>query len=331
MRIMGESQKVILGIEIGGTKLQLGVGRGDGSPPVEIVRRDIVIANGAQGILEQIRSAGSELAARHAIQAIGIGFGGPVNPHTRRVIKSHQVHGWEDFPLAEWCERHWGVRTLIGNDCDCAALAEALDGAGQGSHCVFYVTVGTGIGGGLVIGGRLHGAGRPAVAEIGHLRPGPTCVDAEETVESFASGPGLARHAVQRIRRILENPAESEADSTLRREATALVQDGEDRVTAKTLADFADAGNKLAQQLLDEALQVLGWGIAQVITLVAPQTVVVGGGVSLMGETRFYSPLRRHVDRYVFPPLRQSYQIIAPAFGESVVVQGAIRLPSQQA
>lgn len=319
---------MILGIEIGGTKLQLGVGRGDGTPPVELLRRDIVIANGAPGILEQIRAAGSELVSRHPVRAVGIGFGGPVNPHTRCVITSHQVHGWDDFPLAEWCEQLWGVPTRVGNDCDCAALAEALDGAGQGRHCVFYVTVGTGIGGGLVIGGRLHGEGRPAVAEVGHLRPGPACDRSTQTVESLASGPGLANAAIERLRAILASPPKTAEQSRRHEQAQVLTRQGVDRVTAKTLAEHADAGNALAAELLEDGIRVLGWAIAQAITLIAPQVIVVGGGVSLMGEKRFYAPLRREVERYVFPPLRQSYEIVSPAFGETVVVLGAIRLHS---
>lgn len=327
-----------LGIEIGGTKLQLGVGRGDGSPPLELVRHDVRIADGARGILEQIQQSALRLISVHEVTSIGIGFGGPFDPRTRRVVKSHQVAGWEDFPLVDWCESRFGLPTRVGNDCDCAALAEALDGAGEGRPCVFYATVGTGIGGGLVIGGALHGAGRPAVAEIGHLRPGPTCKDSSETVESRASGPGLAASARARILELL-----SSADSAARASAAELASALDDvgvidagdagigddalrRLTAKGLAAAAARGNPLAMELLDDGLRVLGWAIAQVVTLIAPDVVVVGGGVSLMGETLFYQPLRRHVATYVFPPLSESYEIVPPRFGETVVLQGALRL-----
>ena len=161
-----------LGIEIGGTKLQLGIGRGDGSDLIALHRHDVDAWRGAGGILEQIEKSAAALLQKFAVTKIGIGFGGPVDAAAGRVIKSHQVAGWDDVLLADWCRRTFGVPAVLGNDCDCAALAEARFGAGKGSRCVFFVTVGTGIGGGLVIDGRLHGAGRPAVAEIGHLRPG---------------------------------------------------------------------------------------------------------------------------------------------------------------
>lgn len=328
-----------LGIEIGGTKLQLGVGRGDGSRPVEIARHDVRIADGAPGILAQIQQAASRLIAAHAVTSIGIGFGGPVDPQTRCVVTSHQVPGWDNFPLEDWCESRLGLPTRVGNDCDCAALAEALDGAGQGRACVFFVTVGTGIGGGLVIGGTPCGTGRPAVAEIGHLRPGPSCVDAAATVESWSSGPGLAATARRRIAELLSG-ADPAARASVAEMAAAIgdggrisgpgdagVDDGGLRqFTAKELAAAAARGNPLAMGLLDDGLRVLGWAIAQVITIIAPHVVVVGGGVSLIGETLFYQPLRRHVATYVFPPLADTYEILPPRFGETVVVQGALRL-----
>jgi len=320
-----------LGIEIGGTKLQFGVGAGEGASPLEIVRRDVRIADGARGILDQIVSVAKPLIAKHAIRGVGIGFGGPYDAGTRRVVKSHQVGGWDNFPLAEWCEVELGLPTRIGNDCDCAALAEALDGAGKGSGSVFYVTVGTGIGGGLVVGGRLHGAGRPAVAEIGHMRPGLACRDAGQTVESLASGPALAQRAAQRIAEILA-PGRSDQGDDPRNEAawrlaaTEIQTAFPQGATARELGPFLVSGNVVAREVIDDALRVLGWAIAQVITIVAPQVIVVGGGVALLGDDLFHQPLRRHVDAYVFAPLRGSYQILPPALGESVVVQGALRL-----
>ena len=250
------------------------------------------------------------------MQRIGIGFGGPVDSGLGRVIKSHQVAGWDDVPLRAWCEEKLGVPTLLGNDCDCAALAEALFGAGQGSRTVFYVTVGTGIGGGLVIDGKLHGQGRPAVAEIGHLRPGLSADTPAATVESYASGPGIVAAA----ERLLEMSDDEAAKSELRHCGMESV------LTAKRLADLAAAGNSIAKSAVFQATCVLGWAIGQVITLTAADVVVVGGGVSLIGEERFFQPLRREVARYVFPPLVDAYRILPAALGEAVVVHGAIAL-----
>jgi glucokinase len=127
---------MFLGIEIGGTKLQLGVGCNDGSPLVALERFDVDAKRGAAGILERIETAGIALIQKHHCASIGIGFGGPVDAAGGRSVKSHQIDGWENFPLADWCQRALGLPTHVQNDCDSAALAEALYGAGQGHRVV---------------------------------------------------------------------------------------------------------------------------------------------------------------------------------------------------
>lgn len=343
---------MFLGIEIGGTKLQLGVGAGDGSEFAALVRRAVDINQGAAGILGQIESAVEMLAQQHRIERIGIGFGGPVDSVQGRVLKSHQVAGWDGIELVDWCWKRWGIPATLANDCDSAALAEARFGAGRDAHTAFYVTVGTGIGGGLAIGGKLHGQGRPAVAEIGHLRPGLQADRPDDTVESMASGPGIAAaaqarlsgqvsrqisrirrdlgaadraHLKQRLQNVEQVDEEYEADLLHRCDHDL------DQLNARLLAQAASEGNEVAREVIDHACQALGWGIAQMITLVAPEKVIVGGGVSLMGEALFFSPLRRYVGRYVFPPLAQSYQIVPAALGEEVVVHGALAIAADHA
>lgn len=340
---------MFLGIEIGGTKLQLGVGAGDGGELAALARHDIDIAGGAAGILGQIEQSATALIQKHRIERIGFGFGGPIDSAAGVVTKSHQVAGWEGFPLARWCRESLGKPVVLGNDCDVAALAEARFGAGRGAGSVFYVTVGTGIGGGLVIGGKNHGSGRPAVAEIGHLRPGLNADDSEMTVESLAAGPAIAAAAVARmsgqvsrpletIRGPLEHPnrqqvrrrMEDVQDTEEEYIADLLQRAGGDveQLTAKAVAQAAADGNEIARQVMDHACQALGWGIAQVITLVAPEVIVIGGGVSLIGEQFFFAPVRAEVARYVFPPLAGQYKIVPAALGELAVVHGAIALAS---
>jgi glucokinase len=336
---------MFLGIEIGGTKLQLGVGRGDGSPPIALERFTVDPAAGAEGILAQIEGAAPALIARHGVRGIGFGFGGPVNAAANRVIKSHQIDGWEDFELGKWCQQKLKLPIQIENDCDAAALAEARFGAGRGQRVVFYVTVGTGVGGGMVVDGQVfHGQG-PGVAEIGHLRPGLHADRADETVESVVSGWGIAAMAQSRIgdpdtqpliqlssrrnarrpdalRQRLTTADEPEEDyaADLRTRADGQI----DQLTAKIVAEAALDGNQIAREVLEHACRVLGWAIAQMITLVSPGVVVVGGGVSLMDESLFLAPLRREVDRYVFPPQVGSFSILPAGLGELVVVYGAL-------
>jgi len=302
-----------LGIEIGGTKLQLGVGPGDGTFVAEPARFSVDRDAGAPGIRKQILDAARPMLDEFGCGAIGIGFGGPIDAVTGHTITSHQVAGWDDFPLAAWCREELGRGCALGNDADLAALAEAKFGAGRGSDPVFYVTVGTGIGGGFVQRGRLYRGFGPAAAEIGHLRPGLGAIDAHETVESIASGLGIERAAAK----LVGDPIFANCPTL-----------GE-RLTARELAWAAERGHAESQAILTRAIETLGWAIAQTITLVAPQTVVVGGGVARLGERMFYEPLRAAVARYVFPPLVDTYAIAPPALGEAMVVHGALALASE--
>lgn len=341
---------MFLGIEIGGTKLQLGLGSERGAELIELVRADVVREDGAAGILRQIQNLASPLMATHRVERVGIGFGGPVDVRQGRVVTSHQIHGWDDFSLSEWCRETLGVPVSLGNDCDAATLAEAQLGAGQGRRHVFYVTVGTGVGGGCVVDGQLMGRDRPAISEIGHLRPGLHAAQADATVESLASGWGIATAVQERIsgqmhtfpafqyNHVAPNGAQlqrrladvREADKEYATDLLQRCQYKPERITGEIVAQAAEEGNLVAQSVINHACQVLGWAIAQVITLLAPEVVVVGGGVSSMGEQLFLAPVRREVARYVFPPLADSYTIQPAALGERVVVHGAILLAAMK-
>ena len=153
--------------------------------------------------MEQIEASAAGLFQKHPIERVGIGFGGPVNSASGVVTKSHQVSGWESFPLARWCAESLGRQAVLGNDCDVSALAEARFGAGRGEKSVFYVTVGTGIGGGLIIDGRLFHGSSDVAGEVGH-----TTIDLNGRhckcgnygcLEAYASGTNIAERARERV------------------------------------------------------------------------------------------------------------------------------------
>ncbi|MCA9216330.1 MAG: ROK family protein [Planctomycetales bacterium] len=292
-----------LGIEIGGTKLQLAVSSGESSGIVELQRRDVDRSHGANGILQQISEVGSQLVAKHNVQAIGVGFGGPVL--NNKVITSHHVSGWDGFDFTSWCQSEFGLPVTVDNDCNVAALAEATVGAGSGQKRVFYVTVGTGIGGGLVIDGKVYGNDRPGVAEIGHLRPGTECTDETQTVESISSGSGIENQ--YRLATHNETAPKS----------------------AKQIATLAAHGDATASGVMANATRTLGWAIAQTVTLTCPEIVVIGGGVSLIGEP-FFAAVRSSFNQYAFRPLRDVTEIVPAQLGEDVVLHGAILLASSR-
>jgi len=317
---------MFLGIEIGGTKLQLGVGRGDGV--LAGLRRETVDpCQGAEGIRRQIVQAVPELLERakldrSVLRGVGIGFGGPVDDATRTVIKSHQIEGWDNFPLADWIGDLVGLPAALGNDADVAGLAEALFGAGKGLSPIFYITIGSGIGGGLIINGEIYrGCGRGA-AEIGHLLvnasalPGPPgflhCV-----VEQVASGWGIERVA----RAWAGN--DSLAETLLVKSVRGQVGD----ITARHVADAAIRGDEFALQILLYAWNNLAQAVGQVIKLVCPKRIIIGGGVSQMGEALLFKHLRPMVRAHLdFAPFADCWDIVPAALGEEVVVHGALAL-----
>lgn len=289
-----------LGLEIGGTKLQLGVGSGDGVLAA-LWRGTVVPAEGPDGIRSQILEAVPQVLDRAGLKSsqlrgVGIGFGGPVDDRTRSIIKSHQIEGWDSFPLADWVSDVVGLPAVLGNDADVAGLAEALHGAGKGMSPIFYITVGSGIGGGLILEGSVYrGSGRGG-AEIGHLR-----VQHEGRfvpVEDVSSGWGMARRAAQH---------------------------GRD-MTVTQLAQAAREGDALAQAILNEAWTTLAEAICHVIALLCPRRIVIGGGVSLLGEAFFFEPLRQLVSERAFRPFAGLSEIVPAILGEEVVVHGALAL-----
>jgi glucokinase len=292
-----------LGIEIGGTKLQLGVGADDGRLR-GLWRGAVDVTAGPEGIRRQIVAAVPELLAKAGIdrgdlRGIGIGFGGPVDDATHTVIKSHQIEGWDNFPLADWISEVVGLPAVLGNDADVAGLAEALHGAGKGLSPIFYITIGSGIGGGLIINGEIYrGCGRGA-AEIGHL--------------------DLSFHIGEKITK------GDGKDSAL----LHLVGGDPERITAWHIGQAAAQGDPFARSILRRPLAALSMTIVQVIKLLCPRRIVIGGGVSLMGEQLFFHPLRSTVGSLLagqFPPFARLTDIVPSALGEEVVVHGAIAL-----
>jgi glucokinase len=250
---------------------------------------------------------------RGRLRGVGIGFGGPVDDATRSIIKSHQITGWDGFPLAAWISDLLGLPAVLGNDADVGGLAEALYGAGKGLSPIFYITIGSGMGGGLIVDGTIYrGVGRGA-AEIGHLRV--PVAGGHDILEHVASGWGIENRARLRIQN--GEPCESEQ---LR---------GNKTLTAAMVFAAAAQGDRLCQNVLGEAFASLAEGICHVVALISPRRIVIGGGVSLVGNPLFV-PLRHLVAERVFKPFADCFDIVPASLGEEVVVHGALALASQR-
>lgn len=293
----------LLAVEIGGTKLQAAIGDGDGR--IAVTRRTAAMPEaGRRGILAQLETLIAEilLDAGSPPTACGIGFGGPIDARRGVVLKSHQVADWDEFPLVAWFEKRFQMPAMLGNDSDLAALAEANLGAGKGFSPVVYMNIGSGIGGGIVIGGKLYEGQGVGAAEIGHMRVVPALLGQPwPTLESVCSGWALAKAATTVVGSSIAAPS------------------------AADLASAAAAGNPSAKRIWDEAIERVGVAIANVVALLHPQRFVIGGGVSNLGEILML-PLRQAYARQAFEPFRDSCELVPAALGEAVVLHGSLLL-----
>lgn len=296
----------LAGIEIGGTKIQVVWGE----TPERIVERRVFRvdqAAGASGIRAQIESALGD-ASMPRVRAVGVGFGGPVDYRTGRVCCSHQIEGWSEFDLGGWVQGLVGVPVRVDNDANTAALGEAVFGAGRGRDPVFYVTMGSGVGGGLVVGGEVYHGRLPGESEIGHLR-----LDREgNTVESRCSGWALNRRILEVVR--------AGAGGRL-----AELVAGDPGHEARHLGVALGEGDPVARGVMSELVGDLSFALSHVTHLMHPAVVVLGGGVALLGE-----PLRSAVaDRLpgmVMEAFRPGPEVVLASLAEDAVPVGALVL-----
>ena len=311
---------LILGAEIGGTKLQLALGRPSGE--ILETRRGVAPAEqGAGGILgwfEREVPAALERAEDldGTVRAMGVGFGGPVDSATGRALASFQVAGWEDIALRHWFEERFGLPTIVSNDTNAGGWAEYCLGAGQGTRHFFYTNIGSGIGGALILDGRLHDGQGFGAGEMGHTYVPDWTADvpgAADKLENLCSG-----WAIERRVRAMPDPAP--ATPLGKRCAGAAA-----KITCAMLGDAAREGDAVALAEIERVAQSIGLAITNVITLFHPERVALGGGVLLMGDV-LLDPIRRFIDDHVFDPYRGHYEIVPCALGESVVLAGALLL-----
>ena len=298
----------LLGIEIGGTKLQIVTG--DGSARVcERFRFEVDQRRGGDGIREQIKKQiGALRRNKFSPRAVGVGFGGPVDWRQGQICCSHQIEGWSDFPLGTWLQEICGAPVTIDNDANVGALGEAICGAGMKRNPVFFITLGSGVGGGLVVDGKIYHGARPGESEIGQLRLDKSGA----TVESRCAGWAVDAKVRAAAK---ENPW-----SPLGR----LTADA-DRGEAKALGPALQQGCAIARRILDETAEDLAFGLSHVTHLFHPEIVLLGGGLSLLGE-----PLRAAVEnflpKFTMAAFGSGPEIRLAALGEDAIPVGALEL-----
>ncbi len=298
---------LFLGIEIGGTKLQLSVAGSSGSIEKHL-RYTIDPAGGAENIQNQVAGGLKELGSSKDIAAIGVGFGGPVDWKTGSIRVSHQVSGWENFNLSEWLGELTKKPVVIENDANVAALAEAVYGCGKGYERVFYVTIGSGIGGGMIVHGDIYHGCTPGEAEVGHLRMNKKGV----TLESVCSGWAVNKKVKTYIRKNPHSVLAQMAGKSLAPEATLL---------KPAIEESDEAAKKIVEEIADD----LAFALSHVVHLFHPDIIVLGGGLSLLKEY-LSVPVAERLSNYIMKAFLPIPSVKIAALGENVVPAGAAEL-----
>ncbi|MCS6861853.1 MAG: ROK family protein, partial [Abditibacteriales bacterium] len=256
-------------------------------------------------LLEEATQRGVEVVR------IGVGFGGPVDYRTGTVLLSHHVAGWENQPLKRILEDAFHRPVVVDNDCNAGALGEWRFGAGRGVDDLIYINIGTGIGGGVIAGGRLVRGVCNGAGEIGHavIDPhGPVCTCGKRgCLEALCSGPYIALRAREQVKAF-------GAPTSLTATCTS------EEVFAAALN-----GDALAQQIVQESAHYLAHAIGNAVSLLNPQMVILGGGVSEVGDV-LLRPVRERVLHYCLPLYNRHLQIVPAQLGYDAGVRGAVAL-----
>ena len=317
-----------LGIDIGNTNQTVALADARGEL-LAIERRQTDPTRGAVGILASVIEAvdtllGPRPARDAGLAALGVGFGGPVEMPTGVVRLSHQVPGWEGVPLKRLLEERFGVPVTVDNDANAATLGELVFGAGRGLRDMVYINIGTGIGGGLVFGGRLYRGASTSAGEVGHtivLPGGPECTCGHRgCLEALCSGTAIGRRAREL----------AEADPELGRRMRDLAGGDPQAIASKIAFRAAAEGDPGGRKVVDDTVEYLAVAVGNLLNLLNPQAVILGGGVPEVGEPLF-APLRERVRDYCMEYPYRAARILPAKNGYDAGVRGAVALALEAA
>jgi glucokinase len=315
--------RFVLGIDIGGTNLVVGSVAEDGSALYALGSEPTQAEAGEKDVLDRLialarRTIDQTRREVPGAEIIGVGVGapGPLDTRSGIVLLTPNL-GWVNLPLRQIIHDHLSLPAALDNDANCAVLGEWWMGAARGTRNAIGITIGTGIGGGIIIEGKLFHGASDCAGEIGH-----TTIDTEGRhckcgnygcLEAYASGPNIALRAIEEI--------QAGAESRLAHYVRGNLQ----KITAQTVYQAAHDGDRLALEVVNDTAKFLGTGIANLVNVFNPEVVVVCGGVTLAGDHLFV-PLRREVARRAFKPAVEVCRIVPCELSGTAGVYGAAKV-----
>lgn len=313
----------VAGVDLGGTKIYTVLAASNGEVLAEI-KIPTEAEKGPQHVITRILESvalvkrEAPLASRR-LRALALGAPGPLDT-SRGIIHFAPNLSWQDLPIREILEGKTGIRVLLDNDANLAALGEHVYGAGRGAENMVYITVSTGVGGGFILGGRLYRGSSDGAGEVGHmtvLPGGPLCSCGNcGCLEALASGTAIAREARQRVA------------GGGGREILAAAGGDFGRISAVSVAAAAAGGDPVAVSIIEEAARFLGIGVANLVNLLNPSLVVLGGGVMKTGEL-IWEGVRREVGARALETARARVRLVPAELGGRAGAIGAVALALQ--
>ncbi len=305
-----------IGIDVGGTNVKIALVNDKGNiiysnsiPTRAEMGYEYTINNMKEAIAELIKETKSD---KKSIEGIGFGFPGQIDYKKGVVRLAPNIPGWVEVPIAEIMEKEFGIPTRVDNDVRCAALGELNYGAGIGCENLICITVGTGIGSGLIINGKLVRGASNAAGEIGHIKldmhGGPLCGCGDRgCLEAFASGPSIVAMAEEYIKG---------GKSTKYRELA------NPDITPYIVSEAAKQGDPVAKRIFTIVGEYIGIGLASVVNLLNPEKIIIGGGVAAAGDL-LLNPIKENLIKRAMPIAGSAVEIVPAKLGNSAGVIGA--------
>jgi len=311
----------VLGVDIGGTKVAAGIVDHEGN--ILAQGRQPMVANGTAeaGFDSVIKAIDSMLAneSGHQIESIGICAPGPLDPQKGIVLNPPNVPCWRNFPLAEKISARYKVPVRVDNDANAAALAETLWGAAQGFHHVFYATVGTGIGTGIVFDGGIYHGKTGSAGEGGHVSidyRGPVCKCGKRgCIEILASGTAIGVSARTKV----------SADPSRGVAMLEMARGDVNAITSHHVGEAFAAGDPLAREILEETVQLRSIWLGNIIDLLDPDVIVIGGGVAQMLRP-FFEEIRLKIPKWCVNPRASEIPLLMAHYGADAGIAGGAAL-----
>jgi glucokinase len=309
----------IVGLDIGGTNMVVGLVPFPGGEPKGLKKERTLPERGGGDVVARaaamVRDSVERVPEARAGEVVGIGIGspGPLNRESGLVLETPNL-GWRNFPLRDLVSQATGLPATLDNDANCATYGEWWQGAGRDARTLVGLTLGTGIGGGLVIDGEIYHGASDAAGEFGHMTidtTGRKCKCGNYgCLEAYASGPNIAARAVEGL--------EAGVESIL----PELVDGRTADITAAIVYEAVVLGDAFAEEVMKETAKVLGVGIANLVNALNPDAVVIAGGVTRAGD-HLFEPLRKEVRRRAFRSAVDACRILPAALPETAGVIGA--------